>query len=130
MRIKPEALGAAVLRLNPQLTGISADAPKFARAPEPVEREAELHHAILDWCAARGLVALHGSMAHRTRRTLGEPDFVILAPHGRVVLVECKLPGRKLSAEQNALARRAQLLGHVVHVARDMDEFEKILNMQ
>ena len=45
----------------------------------------------------RGWIALHGSMAERTGRTLGEPDLVILADGGRVLFVECKSRRGKLS---------------------------------
>ena len=67
-------------RLNPHL---------FAPRPSPgtggIPRESDLHEKIFDECRRRGWIALHGSMAERTCRTLGEPDFVILADGGRVL---------------------------------------------
>ncbi len=91
-----------------------------ARLPEP---EAALHWAILEHARSRGWIALYGSMAHRTHRTIGEPDFVILADRGRVLLVETKRPGSKLSCEQAALHAWAERLGHAVHVVRTLAEF-------
>lgn len=90
-------------------------------------REAELHEAIFDECRRRGWIALHGSMAERTCRTLGEPDFVILADGGRVLFVECKSRSGKLSPAQAALKHHAEKLGHAVHVVRSLNEFLELL---
>ena len=111
----------ALRRRNPQL---------FALAPAPgggVSREAELHEAIFDECRRRGWIALHGSMAERTCRTLGEPDFVILASGGRVLFVECKTKTGKLSPAQAALRFHAEHLGHTVHVVRSFAEFLELV---
>jgi hypothetical protein len=91
-------------------------------------REACLHQAILDECRRRGWIALHGSMAHQTKRTIGEPDFVILADGGRVLLVECKSKEGKLRPEQAALHAWAAKLGHTVRVVRSLNEFLQIIH--
>ena len=96
-------------------------------SPDAVERESDLHEAIFDECRRRCWIALHGSMADRTCRTLGEPDFVILADGGRVLLVECKSRTGKLSPAQFALKYHAEKLGHTVHVVRSLEEFLKLL---
>ena len=93
----------------------------------PTGREAELHEEVFDECRRRGWIALHGSMAERTCRTLGEPDFVILADGGRVLLVECKSRTGKLSPAQAALKCHAEKLGHTVQVVRSLDDFLKLL---
>ncbi len=90
-------------------------------------REAELHEQVFDECRRRGWIALHGSMAERTCRTLGEPDFVILADGGRVLFVECKSRTGKLSPAQAALKFHAETLGHTVHVVRSLEDFLKLL---
>jgi hypothetical protein len=66
-------------------------------------------------------------MAHRTKRTEGEPDFIILAEGGRVLLVECKTATGKLSPEQQAVAAWAAKLGHSIKIVRSMDEFRECL---
>jgi hypothetical protein len=66
-------------------------------------------------------------MAARTHRTAGEPDFLILADGGRVLLIECKTRTGKLSPEQAALKHQAEKLGHRVHVVRSMKEFEEVI---
>jgi hypothetical protein len=91
-----------------------------------VEREARLHEEIFDECRARGWIALHGSMAERTCRTLGEPDFTILADGGRVLFVECKSRSGKLSPAQTVLKFHAEKLGHTIHVVRSKEEFLRI----
>ena len=109
-------------RLNPQLF---ASAPRRAHAG--VERESDLHAQIFDECRRRGWIALHGNMAERTHRTMGEPDFVIMADGGRVMFVECKSRTGKLSPAQAALKHHAEKLGQTVHVVRSMEEFLKLI---
>ena len=111
-------------RLNPHLFG-TQNGERGTRNGE--EREASLHEAIFDECRRRGWIALHGSMAERTCRTLGEPDFVILASGGRVIFVECKSRTGKLSPAQVALKFQAEKLGHTVHVVRSFKEFLELI---
>ncbi len=104
-------------------------------------KEAALHDAIIDECNRRGWLYFHGSMAHRTRRTVGEPDFVILAnvpdatrdsviPTAKkpvVFLIECKGTNTKLSVDQLSLHAWAAKLGHTIHVVRTVEEFLQVL---
>ena len=108
-------------KLNPHLFGPCGRPP--GRNASGVVSEASLHEEIFAECRRRGWIALHGSMAERTCRTLGEPDFVILADGGRVLLVECKSRTGKLSPAQFALKHHAEKLGHPVHVVRSLQEF-------
>jgi hypothetical protein len=89
----------------------------------PVERESELHEQLRQACAARGWLPLHGSMAHKTHRTPGEWDFVILADCPRLFLVECKDREGKLSSEQAGLAAWAKKLGWQSTVCRSIGDF-------
>jgi Holliday junction resolvase-like predicted endonuclease len=111
-------------RLNPHLF---SGGQSVVSCGEPVTRESDLHESIFAECRKRGWIALHGSMSERTHRTAGEPDFVILANAGRVLLVECKSREGKLSPTQSAMKAHAEKLCHTVHVVRSMDEFFKIL---
>ena len=108
-------------RLNPGLFS-----PRLLPGRTGTVREASLHEEIFDECRRRGWIALHGSMAERTCRTLGEPDFTILANGGRVLFVECKTRTGKLSPAQAALKFHAEKLGHTVHIVRSLDEFLRI----
>ena len=90
-------------------------------------KESNLHAMILQECALRNWIALHGSMAHRAMRTVGEPDFTILANHGRVFFVECKSKTGKLSPEQLALRVWAETLGHKIHEVRSFEQFKALV---
>ena len=118
-------------RLNPHLfhpfAQIGKQKVESGNIRRGVVSEASLHEQIFDACRQRGWIALHGSMAERTCRTLGEPDFTILADGGRVLFVECKSRSGKLSPAQAALKFHAEKLGHTVHVVRSLDEFHKLL---
>jgi hypothetical protein len=111
-------------KLNPHLFGESRVEGRGSKAA--VSREVDLHEEIFDECRRRGWIALHGSMAERTCRTLGEPDFVILADGGRVLFVECKSRSGKLSPAQAALKFHAEKLGHAVHVVRSLGQFLEV----
>ena len=110
-------------RLNPHIFGPGGQ----PRATTGVTSEASLHDQIFDHCRQRVWIALHGSMAERSHRTLGEPDFTILADRGRVLFVECKSRTGKLSPAQAALKLHAETLGHTIHLVRSYDEFLTLL---
>jgi hypothetical protein len=97
--------------------------------PKPAKpvRESALHKLILAECHRRNLLAFHGSTAHRTHRTEGEPDFVILLPGGRVLLIECKTATGQLSDAQVDVTARAALLGHRVYLVRCFEDFHNTL---
>ena len=104
------------------------NAKMAAKSGKPVvgtsdDRESTLHGKVFEECRRRGWIALHGSMAHITHRTAGEPDFVILADNGRTIYVECKTAKGKLSIEQQAMAAHANKLGHTIHLVRSIEEF-------
>lgn len=88
-----------------------------------VSEESKLHAAILEECERRGWLVFHGSMAHRTYRTPGEPDFIILADGGATILVEAKTRTGKLSTDQLGVMAMAKKLDHTIHVVRSMNDF-------
>lgn len=92
------------------------------------ENEAALHAKIIAHCKANAWIYFHGSMAHKTRRVLGEPDFVLLLPGCRVILVEAKGEKTKMSTEQLAMQAWCSKLGHVLHVVRSFDEFLQVVS--
>jgi hypothetical protein len=90
-------------------------------------RESKLHDQILAECTRRGWIALHGSMAHRTRRNPGEFDFVLIADHGRTLLVEVKTAKGKLTDAQLGMQCWAKKLGHDPHVVRSFEQFLEVI---
>ena len=89
--------------------------------------EGKLHDEILAECRKRGWLAFHGSMAHRARRTPGEPDVVLALP-GRVLFIELKKKGGKLSQEQLGVEAWLRKLGYQLHVVRSFEQFLSIVN--
>lgn len=95
----------------------------------PDGQEGELHDYIGSRLKVLGWLAFHGSMHAPTLRTIGEPDWIVLCPHGRLLLIECKTRTGKLSPEQEGVRRWADRLGHTVHVVRSKGEFEALVLM-
>lgn len=96
------------------------------------EVESELHGQILEECRRRGWIALHGSMASPTKRTEGEPDFVILGQwestrNPVVFFIECKTKAGKLSPAQQAFRAHAAKLNHTVEVVRSFEQFLQVI---
>jgi hypothetical protein len=99
-------------------------APKCSESEMPsFRKESDLHAEIMEECKRRGWLSFHGSMAHRAMRTIGEPDFTVLADKGRVFFIEAKSKTGKLRPEQIGLAMMAERLGHKIHCVRSMAEF-------
>lgn len=86
-------------------------------------REAQLQKDIAAYCRQKGWIALHGSMAESTARTIGEPDFTILADGGKVMHIECKTSNGKQTSEQLGMQQWMERLGHFYRVVRSMDGF-------
>lgn len=91
------------------------------------KKEIDLHREILESCASNGWIALHGSMAHRTHRTIGEPDFCCIIPGG-VIFIECKRKGQKLRPEQAAFGAWLKTLGHTLYVVTSLEQFHAAAN--
>lgn len=97
---------------------------------EAVERESDLHDQIIDECDRRGWQYLHGAMCKRTARTLGEPDFIILASNGRVIFLECKSRTGKLSPDQAAFKAQASRNSHWIWTVHSMSDVLPIFDLK
>lgn len=131
MPITPEQF-EDMRRRTERARGIIPDAPENAELTaksllDAVTDEERLHNDIIKFCRDSGWIYFHGSMAHKTLRTVGEPDFTILANNARVFFIECKTKTGKLSPEQLALKLWAEKLGHTIHTVRSMSEFKEIV---
>lgn len=109
-----------------RMNGSNHPAHDLFEISAPVTDESDLHNSIIDYCREKGWQYLHGSMAARTHRTLGEPDFIVLAHGSKLRMVECKSKNGKLSPDQQAFIAHARKNGHIVYVVRSMEEFEKL----
>ena len=107
---------------------------------DAVEDESELQSDIRQWCRQNGWMCFGGSMAHRTRRTRGEPDMTIVGSRTIafddgpdtppaivrqpvILFIECKSKTGKLRPEQAAIAAGCARHGVQVHVVRSMSDF-------
>jgi VRR-NUC domain-containing protein len=76
---------------------------------------------------------LHGYMPiwHRTDKptgcAAGVPDFVIPISHGRIAWFEFKLPGKKLSKDQEKFRQYLESVGHKLFVVYSAQEAIQVL---
>jgi len=57
----------------------------------------------------------------------GVPDRIVLLPGGRVVFVEMKRPGGRMSPLQQKWARDLRALGHQVYVIDSHEEIDRFI---
>jgi hypothetical protein len=114
---------------RPKYTGMAAriESSMASELAAPVEHERDLHKQIQSECNRRGWLCLHGSMAHKAMRTLGEPDFTI-GGRGQVWFVECKSRIGKRTREQEGLAMVAEKNGLHIHLVRSFQAFLAIVD--
>jgi hypothetical protein len=108
--VKPEFTQASdsFKNLNPALFGITIPTPKDKGSRQDLLLEKELQGQIRSILGHKGIVAIQSRMDKRTSNQVGTPDF-LFAVDGKAVCWECKLPGGKLSPEQE---RMKELLAH------------------
>jgi hypothetical protein len=132
MNFTPEELRAkGFIQVGDSFMKVTKDVDGIAsiHTQKPVERESDLHNAIMEYCANRWpkWLAIHGSMVKRSTVTTGAPDFVILAPDKTTLYIECKSKTGKRTPEQLAFAKQAEALGHTVYEVRSFEEFVSVL---
>lgn len=105
---------------NPDGTRIGSQPATVSKS---VERERDLHDAILTYCSAKGWPIVHSRMDVPATCGVGTPDFAIAAPGGRTLWIECKARDCKLRPEQAAWMAALVRFGHIASVVRSMEEF-------
>ena len=88
-----------------------------------VEREADLHNSIIAHCRANRWYFVHSRTDKSTTQAKGVADFILFLPKGRVVCIECKRKGGKLSPEQNIVRHVLRALEHDYFVVFDFAQF-------
>jgi hypothetical protein len=96
---------------------------------DAVDRESELHSAILAWCNQQvpQPAVKHDRMDKASRSTPGSPDFIIFW-RGRVIIPECKTRDGKVSPAQAIWHHLAKANGFTVSIVRSMSDFLAIVN--
>lgn len=110
--------------------GPLARADVVAVSGEAHDLESPLHAEISAFCKVNMWLPLHGSMAHRTHRTVGEPDFVVAVGEGVTVWAEAKSKTGKLSDAQQALKAWLAKLGITLYEIRTVAEFANAVNVE
>lgn len=124
------------MNFNPELKGFLEIRPGvFAKVPEGQQpryasddREAQLQQRIADWLDEKRWPYVRQRMDRATSCQVGVPDFIIAAPAGKTLWIECKVVGNKLSQEQVVWIHRLETSGHNARVVYSFDEFLVIAN--
>lgn len=93
-----------------------------------VADESDLHDDIKDDCRRRGWIPFSGSMAHKTKRKIGEPDFIIATDDGRTLYVECKSKSGKLTPPQQATLHWLLHNKQIAFVVTSIEEFRRLVD--
>lgn len=103
------------------------------REPSPSSGEAkemDLHQKIINYCDSQWprWKYIRARSDRASTIAVGSQDFTVFLPDGRVLCIECKARGGKLSEDQIIWAKEMEMLGHAVHLVRSMDEFLQLIN--
>lgn len=100
-----------------------------ALIPNADDAEADLHDFIIGWCRRQDPLVPYGHarMDKKSGYTVGFPDFVLLLPHNKTVLIECKTQAGTLSDEQTEFIGMAARVQHTIHICRSIPEFLEIV---
>lgn len=122
--------------IMPRMT--SAELAAYQARTQPVEKpkriyqellERGLHDMILSWARHQDpqVPCGHARMDRKSTYTEGWPDFTLLLPNGKTLLIECKVGYNGLSEEQEAFGYMAHKVGHTLFVVRSYREFIEIV---
>lgn len=122
-------------RLNPQIFPVSPAEEQVVRAPPAaptLKLEKRLQVEILNTLRLKGIVAIRSRMDKRTTNPVGTPDFLFAVQCGLrsiPVAIECKVPGGKLTPEQQEMAIRMMESpnGWCYHIVTSVNEMLQIL---
>lgn len=89
--------------------------------------ESKIQDQIEAECRRRGWYVVRSRMDRPTTNAVGTPDLIIARDAGRVLWVECKRPGRKLTEEQAGARAWLSKLGHLHFVAHSLVDFVEVL---
>lgn len=125
MKVDLNSQTATIRKLNPHLYAPPVEERPLSGAEA---REERLHEKIMVWCDQQWprWKYVHSRMDRKTTTETGVADFVVFAPGGRVIVVECKARGRKLSKEQRDWSHEMFRLDHTVHLVYSLDEWVQI----
>jgi hypothetical protein len=112
-------------QMQSRVSGAMALKPHTAN----VALESALHAQIRDYCNGRWpkWKFIEARFGCKSTIAIGCQDFTIFMPDCRMLLIECKRKGQKMSKEQMAWSKEMKMLGHEVYIVRDMKEFKQAI---
>jgi len=132
MRMTPEEFRATEERVmrnrGLSMNQIMSRRPEVKAAARRMERESDLHDAIIRDVKSRGWFFVHSAMHKATRQTVGTPDFIIAGDKGKTFWVEAKIENRKETPEQAGIGRWLKKFGHSYHVVRSLEEYLEVVS--
>lgn len=97
------------------------------RTPGAVERERDLHEAIIEYCKKMGYLYRHDRMDKPTTGQIGWPDFEIFQPLAMTVFLECKAKGAKANIEQLSKIAQLRRFGYVAEIVDNIIDAIKVI---
>lgn len=95
------------------------------------EREVVLHRRIMEFCGNQfpRWKYVHDRTDIPTGKEDGISDFCIIAPGGRLFIIECKSATGKQTHAQMCWQKEVEMLGHKYHLVISFDEFLKVVEV-
>src|SRR5678816_747664 len=81
---------------------------------------ATLHAPFIEWLRDKGLHYVNPDPTRKSTIQKGHPDFTVLLSQNRNVLIEFKLKGKSLSADQKKRISSLAFAGIYTHVCTDL----------
>lgn len=101
-----------------------------AQAKGDLRREKDLQRNMENLLRQRNLFFVRSRMDRRTTTRKGTPDFIIILPRGRALMVEAKVEGGELSQDQkDVFTDYWNQTGNVVHIVLNLETFKQLLDM-
>lgn len=90
-------------------------------------KEKYLHEQIAEHCREKGYYFIHARMDRRSTIARGCPDFCIAGNNGKVIWLECKRKGGKLTPIQQATIAHLKKLGQLAFVVDNYSDAEHLI---
>ena len=90
-------------------------------------RERDLHDDIEADLKNRRWYYVHSRTDKATTQQAGVTDFIIAAPNGLTIWIECKIKGNKLSKEQSITRHVLLALGHIYATVYSFEEYQQTI---
>jgi hypothetical protein len=127
MTIIPENFLKLISPANRKALGKAGQTAEEAMAAYSARSEKELQKQICNLLRLRGIIFLNPAMSKKSPLPIGWPDFTIFLDGGKVLFLECKFEGGKLTDEQFIYATRLANRGYAHHVVRTLREVQDLL---